>query len=209
MPPKDKGYYVGDDSERARAAEQWRAAWIERFAERQRYTRKWINFAEIADWCSKEDQSIVPNKQNRAIAFDTLATDLLAGEFEEDGRSLVLFLHATVGVKRMKREWLRDAVDTIRRAARPVAIFTALLDAKARVRALARKAPLRPSPARFQPRGAEQANKYAQRTVVTAGAKTRGVLEAINQLWPQGVPKGLAAKDRNNVIRDQLKKNNS
>src|SRR5215471_8692120 len=69
---------------------------IERFKERQRRTREWINVAELAEWCSKEHQSIVPSEQKRAAAFDTLTSDLLAGEFEENGRSRVLYLHPAV-----------------------------------------------------------------------------------------------------------------
>jgi hypothetical protein len=64
-----------------------RTAWIERFTKIQRDKREWINFAEIAEWCSKEDQSIVPNTEKSAAAFDTLASDLLSGEFEEKSRS--------------------------------------------------------------------------------------------------------------------------
>jgi hypothetical protein len=41
------------------------------------------------------------------------------------------------------------------------------------------------------------------------GAKTRGILEAINQLWPGGIPNGLSAKDRNKEIITQLAKNKS
>lgn len=36
------------------------------------------------------------------------------------------------------------------------------------------------------------------------GAKTRGIAEAINQLWPSGIPKGLSAKDRNNAVIEWL-----
>jgi hypothetical protein len=93
------------------AVVQWRTARIKRFAEKQRQTREWINFDEIADWCSKEDQSIVPNKEKRAAAFDTLASDLLAREFEENGRSRVLYLHPATTMARMTREGLKDAID--------------------------------------------------------------------------------------------------
>jgi hypothetical protein len=92
-------------------ARQWRIGRIERFKERQRDTGEWINFAEIAEWCSKEDQSIVPSEQKRAAAFDTLTSDLLAGEFEENGRSRVLYLHPAVARARMGREWLKDVID--------------------------------------------------------------------------------------------------
>ena len=96
--------------ERDRRARQWRTARINRFAERQRQTREWINFAEIAEWCSKEDQSIVPSKEKRAAAFNTLTSDLLAGEFEENGRSRVLYLHPATAKARMARDWLQDAI---------------------------------------------------------------------------------------------------
>lgn len=91
--------------------QQWRAARIERFRERQRRAREWINFAEIAEWCSKEDQSIVPNKEKGAAAFDTLASDLLSGEFDERGRSRVFYLHPSSSKTRMTREWLKDVID--------------------------------------------------------------------------------------------------
>jgi hypothetical protein len=37
------------------------------------------------------------------------------------------------------------------------------------------------------------------------GAKSRGVAEAIEKLWPDGLPKGLSAKDRNRAIITWLK----
>ena len=36
------------------------------------------------------------------------------------------------------------------------------------------------------------------------GAKTRGIAEAIDELWHSEIPKGLAAKDRNKAITDWL-----
>jgi hypothetical protein len=39
------------------------------------------------------------------------------------------------------------------------------------------------------------------------GAKTFGIEQAIQQLWPNGIPKGLSAKDRNKAILDWLKSN--
>jgi hypothetical protein len=41
------------------------------------------------------------------------------------------------------------------------------------------------------------------------GAKARGIAEAISQLWPNQFPKGLSAKDRNNLIIDRMKQNGS
>ena len=102
--------YRGGDRERDQRTRQWRAERIKRFTERQRRTRDWINFSEIAEWCSKEGQSIVPDEEKSAVAFDTLASDLLAGEFEE-GRSRVLYLHPATTKARMTRELLQDAMD--------------------------------------------------------------------------------------------------
>src|SRR5262249_20073537 len=39
------------------------------------------------------------------------------------------------------------------------------------------------------------------------GAKMRGIGEAIDQLWPSGIPKGLSAKDRNKAIIEWLSSN--
>src|SRR5262249_28942467 len=39
------------------------------------------------------------------------------------------------------------------------------------------------------------------------GAKMRGIGEAIDQLWPSGIPKGLSAKDRNRAIIEWLSSN--
>ena len=99
------------DGERDQRFRRWRAGRIERFVETQRRKREWINFAEIAEWCSKEDQSIVPNKDKYAVAFDTLERDLLAGEFEESGRSRVLYLDPLSKNARMTRARLRDIID--------------------------------------------------------------------------------------------------
>jgi len=41
------------------------------------------------------------------------------------------------------------------------------------------------------------------------GAKTRGIAQAIGQLWPNGIPKGLSAKDRNRAVIDWLGANGS
>jgi hypothetical protein len=79
-----------------RQFEKWRTDRIERFKAKQRRERQWISFAEIAEWCSKEDGSILPNKEKSAAAYDTLANDLLAGEFDEKDRSHILFLYPAV-----------------------------------------------------------------------------------------------------------------
>src|SRR5262245_48599985 len=85
--------------------QQWRAARIERFTKIQRCTREWINFAEIAAWCADES-GVVPNEEARAAAYQKLQQDLLEGDFEENGRSRVLYLHPYTTKARMTRGWL-------------------------------------------------------------------------------------------------------
>jgi len=79
---------VASDSEhfdRVERTRQRRKARIKRFEEWQREVRRWINFADIAGHYTEEGQSI--------LSIDLLARALIADEFEENGRSLVLFLH--------------------------------------------------------------------------------------------------------------------
>ena len=96
--------------ERDRRTRQWRTARIERFEERQRKTRECINFKEIAEWCSEEDGSIEQNENKRAAAFDRLANDLIAGEFDENGRSRVHYLHRHIA-KQVTPEWFKDVIN--------------------------------------------------------------------------------------------------
>jgi hypothetical protein len=81
-----------------------------RFAERLRKTCKFTNFADVAERCAREDQSILPNEEKRPAAFDLLACDLLDLKFEKAGRSQVLFLHPRSTMKRMTPELLRDVI---------------------------------------------------------------------------------------------------
>ena len=87
-----------------------RANQIARFAECQRRKRNWINFADIADWCSREGGSIRPDETKRAVALDGLAEDHLAGDFDENGRSRVLFLPLDVRKARLTRDELREVI---------------------------------------------------------------------------------------------------
>jgi hypothetical protein len=84
---------------------QRRTAWIERFTEIQRRKREWINFAEIAQWCA-EESCVVPNEVAREAAYKKLLNDFLDGDFEEHGRSQIMYLHPYTAKARMTREWL-------------------------------------------------------------------------------------------------------
>jgi hypothetical protein len=95
--------YGGDDRERDRRTERWRLVRIARFTEIRRHVRKWINFAEIAEWCS-EESGIVPNAAAQEAAYQKLQRDLLEGDFEENGRSQILYLHPYTMKARMTRD---------------------------------------------------------------------------------------------------------
>jgi hypothetical protein len=102
---------VASDSESPeRAWRTRREAQIERFTKRQRNAGRWLSFISIAEFYSREDRSILPNEDKRAATFDLLARGVLDGMFEENDRSLVLFLHPTISPSRMTREWLKDAI---------------------------------------------------------------------------------------------------
>jgi hypothetical protein len=47
----------------------------------------------------------------------------------------------------------------------------------------------------------------APKSKLGSGAKTRGITDAIEKLFPGGIPKGLTAKDRNNRIVNWLRDN--
>ena len=89
---------------------QRRAAWIERFTEIQRRTREWINFGEITQYCA-EESSVVPNEVAREAAYEKLRNDFFEGDFEEHGRSQIMYLHPYTAKARMTREWLAHLME--------------------------------------------------------------------------------------------------
>jgi hypothetical protein len=101
------------ERELAREAKRWDEERIRRFEEDQRRKREYISFVEIADWCSELDGSAVPNEAARENAYRMLERDLLAGNFEEGGRSRVRFVFPGVSWThgKMTRKWLQDAID--------------------------------------------------------------------------------------------------
>ncbi len=84
---------------------------IARFTQTQGCAREWISFADIADFCARKSGSIVPDEKKRALAFNTLAKDILNGEFDKNGRSQVLFLNHFTKKARLTREDLTDIID--------------------------------------------------------------------------------------------------
>jgi hypothetical protein len=99
------------DRKRTKQARQWRAARMERFAQTQRRKRQWVNVEEIAEMCSELNGSGAPNEAARENAYRIFERDLLSGDFEEKGRSRVLYLHPWTVKTRMTREWLQDAIE--------------------------------------------------------------------------------------------------
>src|SRR5262249_53270406 len=109
----DKEEESWEDAGKARRRDEDR---IRRFWEDQQRKREWINFAEIAEWFSELTGPAKPKKAAAARdrAYRMLEQDLLAGNFEEGGRSQVLFRCPRVSSThaRMRRQRLRNAIDS-------------------------------------------------------------------------------------------------
>jgi hypothetical protein len=97
----------------ANCPQDWRINREGRFTWRQQRAHDWISFREIAEWLSELDGHGVPNEAARVNAYDLLMRDLLAGDFEEQGRSKVRYLHFRTAMARMTRERLNNALDTL------------------------------------------------------------------------------------------------
>jgi hypothetical protein len=113
FPWEEKNRRVRREVERAREARQRDEDRIRRFEEVQRRKRNWIKFTEIAEQYSERDGPVAPEKAaaERERACAMLEHDLLAGNFEENGRSQVLFLFPGFTDRRMTRQRLQDAID--------------------------------------------------------------------------------------------------
>ena len=83
-----------------------RQRWLATFAENNRRTREWINWAEIAEYCAHQGQpDIRANEAARQAAYDGLCTALIRGDFEKAaGQTQVLFLCERVRLNRITRE---------------------------------------------------------------------------------------------------------
>jgi hypothetical protein len=106
-----------DDPEarrRIRKTRERREDRIRRFTESQRHRRDWINFAEIAEWCSELGGSIVSDEDARASAYEKLQADLIAGDFEEMGKTRVLFLHPWTAMAKITRDRARNFIELAR-----------------------------------------------------------------------------------------------
>jgi hypothetical protein len=90
----------------ARKRAEVRGRHARRFAEKQRLTRQWVNFAAVADWCARERGSIEPDEKLRAVAYEQLRLALASGAFTVGEKSSVLFFGDVVSWARMTRERL-------------------------------------------------------------------------------------------------------
>ena len=113
FPWEEKKRRLKREVERAREARQRDENRIRRFEEVQRRKRNWINFTEIAEEYSERDGPVAPEKAaaERERACAMLEHDLLARNFEENGRSQVLFLFPGFTDRRMTPQRLQDAID--------------------------------------------------------------------------------------------------
>ena len=84
--------------------------WLAAFAARQERERRWVSFAEIADWCGRANGNIVPDAALRRATFAALAGALGAGEFERHGRAIVLLLCPGLAPGRVGRRWIAGVV---------------------------------------------------------------------------------------------------
>jgi hypothetical protein len=76
------------------------------FTRRQRHGRRWINFHDIAEWYAKHSGRL--DAAELDLAYDMLQRDLFFGDFEEGGRSLVLYLNPNLREeRRMTRAFLQ------------------------------------------------------------------------------------------------------
>ena len=98
-----------------REAKQWDEDRIKRFEEEQRRKHEWIKFAEIAEEYSERGGPAGPKKAAaaREHAYTMLVQDLMAGYFEQGGRSRVRFVFPGVSGThgKMTRKWLQDVID--------------------------------------------------------------------------------------------------
>jgi hypothetical protein len=99
--------------------ENWRREWINKFCERQRTARRWIEFVEIAKWCARSTTgaSIEGEQEALGLAYQRLTHSVLEREFEADDRSKVLYLDSktlSIGAYpyRLTRDWFERSLQT-------------------------------------------------------------------------------------------------
>jgi hypothetical protein len=100
-----------DDAKTARRR-VLRRNFAERFRLQQARVREWICFQEIAvAFAEFYARGSVPNEEERTRNYDRLVRDLLDGDFEEHGRSMVRYLNSWSERSHMTREWLGNVIE--------------------------------------------------------------------------------------------------
>jgi hypothetical protein len=85
------------------AARHWLINRILRFSKRQDRERSWINFKDLAERYGRN--------VSVSEGFKQLQVAILAGEFEQNGRCRVLYLHPVVTKTKMTRAWLTTVTE--------------------------------------------------------------------------------------------------
>lgn len=82
---------------------------VRRFYACQQRSRRWLNFALIADWCARQSGSVKPDEGDRIAAYQQLYRGVLEQEFERNEKSLLLFLGSADS---SNGRWSRDDLAT-------------------------------------------------------------------------------------------------
>ena len=139
----------------------------------------------------------MPNESARASAYEKLQRDLLEGDFEENGRSRVLYLHPWTVKAKMTRQWMENMIETHPRATIPRQYFDhCWLPRNLFQRRLA-KHHLPASPRRFQPQ------KSHRVTASIAGDESTAIKALASHLKDNGRRQAYKKRLRPDVNRNR------
>jgi hypothetical protein len=179
----------------ANCPRDWRFNREVRFTWRQQRLRESISFQEIAEWLLDLDGR---------DTYGIFQRDLLAGEFEEAGRSKVLYLHQASAMARMTRQRLNDAIVTLPPdIIRSEYLARCWLPRRMFDRWLA-KHELPPKPARFEPQDKTPTPPSAITKAVT---KREAAEQGVRAVFPGGVPASVSNAILNQRVGVWLKQN--
>jgi hypothetical protein len=171
--------------ERERAARHRRERGIARFREQQLCKRNWINLKDIVEWYAERGGRFDAAERDRA--YDLLVQDLLQGDFEEGGRSKILYLHPYTKMHRLTQQMLRDARE-LKQSVRSEYLDHCWLPRRLFDQWLANHE-LPASPPRFEPRGEKLSAPRNQRKRRAKQRTPRDdVADFCAKRWPDGRP---------------------
>ncbi len=90
---QDKVEILRADIEAAAASRRESEAEVRRTTAEWRNSNEFVNFADIAEWFSREEGSVIADEKRRAATYDLLMADIIAGKFMRDGKSMLQFLY--------------------------------------------------------------------------------------------------------------------